>query len=333
MANDSATSRYPDWELLEGWVAVVESGSISDAAGRLKISQAAVSQRIKALEALLGTTVLDRSTRPARPTGAGQRLLEHATTLLQGADQMVESVRQLTRSKRSVIRLGCVDSFAATLGPIVIKGLADTSNQIRLWSGITPSLDALLDARQLDIAVTTTGMTPVAGIARRKLFSEPYVVVLPKDFDSEKVSTLSALAHQLQLIRYSARSVIGQHIDHYLSANGDKIDRGCELDATDPMLSLVAAGLGFAVTTPLCIWQSRQYVSRVQILPLERFGRPGTAYPRLIRSFYLAFRENELGTLPDDIYRLLRLALSTQVARDVADALQWDTAVFSDGEA
>jgi hypothetical protein len=80
---------------------------------------------------------------------------------------MVESVRNVTRVGRVVVRRGCVDSFAATIGPIIIRALADTSHQIRLWSGITPTLDAQLEARQLDMAVTTTGFAQVPGIRRR----------------------------------------------------------------------------------------------------------------------------------------------------------------------
>ncbi|MBC8824595.1 LysR family transcriptional regulator, partial [Escherichia coli] len=72
-----------------------------------------------------------------------------------------------------------VDSFAATIGPIIIKALSGASHQIRLWSGITPALDAQLEARQLDVAVTTSGTTPAMGIRKQKLFSEPYFVVLP----------------------------------------------------------------------------------------------------------------------------------------------------------
>jgi DNA-binding transcriptional LysR family regulator len=318
---ESVGAQYPDWDLLASWVYVVEAGSISDAAVRLGISQAGVSQRIKVLETILDTTLLDRTTRPARPTAAGQRLFEHATILLQGADQMVESVRNVTRARRVVVRLGCVDSFAATIGPIIIRALSGTSHHIRLWSGITPTLDGQLETRQLDMAVTTTSLSQAPGIRRQKLFSEPYVVVLPKNFEVDRITTIADLSKHLQLVRYSARSVIGQHVDAYLAANQENIERTCEFDATDPMLSLVAAGLGFALTTPLCVWQSRQYVPDVRVLPLSSFSRHGRPYQGLSRSFFLAYRENELGNLPADLYDLLRRSFERQVSRDIAAAL------------
>lgn len=83
----------PDWELLVSWVAVVEAGSVSGAAQALHISQAAVSQRVKRLESLLATPLLDRATRPAQPTPAGWRLFEDSKDLLARARRMIDSTR------------------------------------------------------------------------------------------------------------------------------------------------------------------------------------------------------------------------------------------------
>jgi DNA-binding transcriptional LysR family regulator len=83
----------PDWELLASWVAVVAAGSVSEAAHVLGISQAAVSQRVRKLESILGTPLLDRTTRPAQPTFAGRHLFEHAKDLLVRGERMVEHVR------------------------------------------------------------------------------------------------------------------------------------------------------------------------------------------------------------------------------------------------
>jgi len=318
---DPTTERFPSWELLESWVTVVECRSISEAARQLGISQAGVSQRIKTIESLLDTLLLDRTTRPALPTAAGQRLFEHAASLLQGAGQMVESIRNITRDKRLVVRIGCVDSFAATIGPTIIRGLAGTSRQIRLWSGITPILDEQLNGRHLDFAVTTSEIAQAPGVMKRMIFTEPYYVVVPKDFARSSFTTLSDLGKRLQLIRYSGRSFIGRQVDAYLSGYAENIERSYEFDATDPMLSLVAAGLGFAITTPLCIWQSRHFVNDVSVVSLSAFSRSGRPYQHLSRSFYLSYRESELGSLPLELFDLLSQVCRTQISRDIATAL------------
>lgn len=310
----------PDWELLASWVAVMEAGSVSDAARMLHISQAAVSQRIKQLETIFSTSLLDRSTRPAQPTAAGQRLFEHAKDLLTRSDQMMESVRNVSRAKRMIIRFGCVDSFAATIGPVLIKALSTTSHQIRLWSGISPTLDAQIEGRQLDLAVTTS-VTSLQSISRAQLFTERYYAVLPATFEVNKLGSMLDLSRHLPFIRYSARSLIGQQIDEYLQNSGDAMERTCEFDATDPLLSLVASGTGFALTTPLCIWQSRQFIPGIRVLPLSSFTRQGKPYPPMSRSFYLAYRQGELGTLPNEVRDLIRIAISRHISGEIGAAL------------
>jgi LysR family transcriptional regulator, chromosome initiation inhibitor len=58
----------------EALLAVIETGSFDKAAGRLHVTQSAVSQRVRALESLLGGPLVVRS-RPCRATPQGQRLL------------------------------------------------------------------------------------------------------------------------------------------------------------------------------------------------------------------------------------------------------------------
>ncbi|GAD22665.1 LysR family transcriptional regulator ArgP [Acidovorax sp. MR-S7] len=65
---------------LECLAAIVEEGGFERAARRLHITQSAVSQRLRALEAQVGSVLIVRS-RPLRPTNAGQLLLKHTKQL------------------------------------------------------------------------------------------------------------------------------------------------------------------------------------------------------------------------------------------------------------
>ena len=65
---------------LECLAAIVEEGGFERAARRLSITQSAVSQRLRALEAQVGTVLIVRS-RPLRPTAAGHLLLKHTRQL------------------------------------------------------------------------------------------------------------------------------------------------------------------------------------------------------------------------------------------------------------
>jgi LysR family transcriptional regulator (chromosome initiation inhibitor) len=66
-----------DTDALECLAAIVEEGGFERAAVRLSVTQSAVSQRLRALEAQVGTVLLVRS-RPIKPTSAGRLLIKHA---------------------------------------------------------------------------------------------------------------------------------------------------------------------------------------------------------------------------------------------------------------
>ena len=301
-ASPSRRNRLPDLQALNAFVTVCESGSMGLAAQRLGLSQSAVSQTIKGLELELEILLLDREVRPAVPTSAGRALYARATELLAEANAMVDQVRASTRHEHAQIHLGCVDSFAATVGPRLIRAMTGSARQILMWSGLTPILTEQLQGRELDFVICTDPGISDTRIVQQLLFSESWVAVFPRAHlvrSPTFASDLSTLAADLSLIRYSKRSVIGQQIERYLRHIGVQAPHQFAFDATDPLLSLVASGLGWAVSTPLCLWQSRQYLDAVTIVPLPpaRLGK---------RDFYLLSRENEWAGLDGDIAHITR---------------------------
>jgi LysR family transcriptional regulator, chromosome initiation inhibitor len=80
---------------LECLAAIVEEGGFERAAERLAITQSAVSQRLRALEAQVGTVLVVRS-RPVAPTPAGAVLIRHAKQLRLLAADVDHDLRDLT---------------------------------------------------------------------------------------------------------------------------------------------------------------------------------------------------------------------------------------------
>jgi DNA-binding transcriptional LysR family regulator len=280
------------------------------AAERLGLSQSAVSQSIKALEDDLGIQLMDRDLRPARPTPAGRLLHEESTQLLVQARAAMDHVRASARQELAQVRLGCVDSFAATVGPQLIRAMANKARQIRMWSGLTPTLSEQMHGRELDFVICTDVGVQDPRVTQRMLFSESWVAIFPRGSKVSRLESVKALAQiagSMPLIRYSQRSVIGQQIERFLRHIGVQAERFFEFDASDPLLSLVASGLGWALTSPLCLWQSRQYLDDVEVLPLPaiRLGR---------RHFFLLSREGEWADLDDELVRVTREIIQHQIA-------------------
>ncbi len=121
-----------DADALECLAAIVEEGGFERAAVRLSVTQSAVSQRLRALEAQVGTVLLVRS-RPVKPTAAGRLLIKHAMQLRLLRADLETDLQELTPGmggQREEDRISIAinaDSIATwvlpALGDLVIEGL------------------------------------------------------------------------------------------------------------------------------------------------------------------------------------------------------------------
>lgn len=121
-----------DSDALECLAAIVEEGGFERAAVRLSVTQSAVSQRLRALEAQVGTVLLVRS-RPVKPTSAGRLLIKHAMQMRLLRADLDTDLRDLTPGVGAVgeedrISIAVnADSIATwvlpALSPLVSEGL------------------------------------------------------------------------------------------------------------------------------------------------------------------------------------------------------------------
>ena len=119
-----------DADALECLAAIVEEGGFERAAVRLSVTQSAVSQRLRSLEAQVGTVLLVRS-RPVRPTTAGRLLIKHAVQLRLLRSDLEGDLQDLTpgaKSQREEDRIS----------------IAINADSIATWA--LPALSALVNA-------------------------------------------------------------------------------------------------------------------------------------------------------------------------------------------
>ena len=103
-----------DVRVLRIFEAAAQSGTLSRAASQLGITQSAVSQAIGQIEQILETQVFDRSQRPFKLTAAGIALSRRARLIVSDMDRLVAHVREADLASRPAIRVGMIDSVAAT---------------------------------------------------------------------------------------------------------------------------------------------------------------------------------------------------------------------------
>lgn len=129
-------------------VAVVEQGTLTDAAIELRVSQAAVSRTLAGLEAELGVLLVRRTSRELSLTDTGTAVLAHARRVLAEADALV--VR--ARSGHATLRLG----YAwAALGRHTVPFQ-------RRWAEVRPGTDLHLVRTHSPTAGLAEGTCPLA---------------------------------------------------------------------------------------------------------------------------------------------------------------------------
>src|ERR687897_2516704 len=90
---------------MQALVAVVETGSLAHAAVKLHLTQPAVTRRIQRLEETLGLRLLDRDSKPARPTPDGRAAYTECVRVLAAADGL-KAVAGRRPDGDAMLRLG-----------------------------------------------------------------------------------------------------------------------------------------------------------------------------------------------------------------------------------
>jgi DNA-binding transcriptional LysR family regulator len=92
-------------ELLQTFIRIVETGSLSAAAQRLNVSQPTVSRRLKTLENMLGLRLIQRSTHSLSLTDDGERSFRHAQAVCERWTSMAEDLQGMTETPRGRLRV------------------------------------------------------------------------------------------------------------------------------------------------------------------------------------------------------------------------------------
>jgi DNA-binding transcriptional LysR family regulator len=277
-----------DFRLLGIFAAVAEVGSMSAAATRLQLSQPAVSQAIARLEEALGCAVLDRARRPLRLTEEGQVALRAAQELVQGIAALPERIRAL-RQLPLRLRLGVVDSLTFPFLPTLCIELGRDVEFLSVSSGLVQTLRDGLRHGALDFVISNDAMEDLDRLTRHEILNEPYILAVPSSLRDPASLSLESLARSLPLMRWGARSLLARDVEVQLRRLRLAVPQKFDLESAGALLGMVAAGLGWAVVTPLAVLQAANLGSRVTLLPF-----PGPTFSRTITLVAPRHEDSEL---------------------------------------
>ncbi len=162
------------FEDIQTFVAVVDAGSFTAAAGRLNSAKSAVSRRVSGLEERLGVQLLHRTTRVLNLTDSGRGFYEHGKRLLSDLAEVEAGVQQEHRELRGTLRVALPLSF----------GVRHMSKPIAAFNKLHPKLEFDLDLndRRVDLIndnfdlALRIGNLQDSSLIARKLFESRSVI-------------------------------------------------------------------------------------------------------------------------------------------------------------
>jgi len=212
------------------FIGVVQSGNISNASKKLRISQPALSASLKTLETHLKTELLVRSKKGVSLTGDGKYVYEQALKL-QDIDKSIQ--RKLAEKRKSdyEINIGAIDSIAREIVPHIGEG--GSLSQIIVDN--STRLVTKVHSGQLDAAYIAKPEYEIKSLKYRLVGEEKMVAI----------TTKKKISGPLPLLAYNADSNTQKHISKALKKSGIKFK--VVLHSTDPHTLIEAVRLGKGV--------------------------------------------------------------------------------------
>src|SRR6266702_4472519 len=142
-----------DSRQLRAFCVLARTGSFTQAARELHLTQSAVSHSMKALEGETGCRLLDRLGKKVVLTQAGEQLLHHAAKILQEMENAQAALSHLGKWGRGRLRLGASTTACQHIIPPVLREFKESfpEHAITIESGDTLALVQSLLRNRIDL--------------------------------------------------------------------------------------------------------------------------------------------------------------------------------------
>lgn len=228
---------------------VVSTGTVTEAAAMLGISQPAVSRLISDFEAEVGFRLFQRSGRVLVPTDEARLLVEEVRQAVSGMEHIKESATAIGKFGHARLSLVITPGVSSQLAPDLIQEFAATWPQAMARMEIAPSDDAVewMVSQNYDFGVTTTEPANPS-FDSLVIRNSDVCCVVPTGHPLAGKTLVQAqdLASE-NFISYMPSSRFRFEMDQFFEAKGIQRQMQYETRTTDAVCRLVARGLGVSV--------------------------------------------------------------------------------------
>jgi DNA-binding transcriptional LysR family regulator len=230
--------------------AIAETHTFTAAAGRVHVTQAAISMQIRQLEEEVGAPLFVRTPRRCVLTHAGEILLERAQRILREHDAALEEMAELAGATRGRLRLGSASvMFSSDPLPRLLKDLRKRHPQadVSVVSGTSEALVRQILAGELDLAFVSLPVE-ARGVQTELLLADELIAIAhPKHpLAGQRVISAFALAGE-PLILGERGGNTRRLIDGFFAEAGLRPKVVMELSRVASIKRMVEAGLGVGI--------------------------------------------------------------------------------------
>lgn len=231
--------------LLRTFAAVAAEGSFAAAAARVALTQAAVGQQMRTLEADLRRPLFERQGKAVVLNEAGRALVPQVRRLLALYDQMLAPVPEAD-AMAGTVHLG---SVVSAVRPLIQATLALKAKHpgLDLHVSAAKSIELVqrVEAGELDAAIVVREPRAGSGeLAWTPLYAEPMVLLAPRKIEE---ASPRAILQQQPFIRFDPTQHTGQLVERTLKRLKAQPQEFLELNALESIVDLVRSGLGVAL--------------------------------------------------------------------------------------
>ncbi|HDS1733799.1 LysR family transcriptional regulator [Pseudomonas sp. BP8] len=163
------------------YVKVVEMGSFTAVANYLDSTVGNVSRSVSALEQMLDTRLLQRSTRRLSITDAGRRFYDRCTAILADLEQAEAEARSALSEPRGTLRVHCIPGLGRSLVTDAVLEYRAVFTQVSVDLMLSQRMPNLLED-QLDVSILIARALPDSNYVSQKIGVSHCVLVASPEY-------------------------------------------------------------------------------------------------------------------------------------------------------
>jgi DNA-binding transcriptional LysR family regulator len=245
------------FQQLKGFCNTIRTGSMSEAAKNMSLSQAAVSLQIKSLERDLKLPLFKRHKNKLTPTKEGKMFYAHSVEYMQGLEELYENFsKHIDKEKSRVIDIAANHVSMCHILPKYIKKFEEKYPQVQFKIRNLTKEDALkrLRSNKVDIALYSDSDKSLDDLKFESIVTYKPILLVSKDHNlAEQENVTLSDIKKYDLLKLDNKFVTIPNFDEITKSLGLKTKIEFEMANYEILKKFIRAKVGIAILSSICL--------------------------------------------------------------------------------